>query len=442
MTNLVYRLAALLRRFTNWRGFKWLMFGLLALALVARLSFLCIGFSPETNDPQSFYHNAVSLAETGELDDSGWWDRGYLAKFPYLINYIWLLALFMRIFGSGTLAIISLNTLFCVAGAGLLYLLFSRVAGRRVGLFAAVLWFINPVEIVFAALPLPTVVVNFFIIAAITTAYFLLRSRTHLKPLLQYSLLLGLVLGLANLFRPFMTVFLIALALVFALILIRQFRPRRLPAFVGSLALIWAVMTGVQTVALLPAERVIGYDNLDYFSGWSLLLGSNYQHHGTWNEDDNAFQAAVRAETGDDWTEFDRRLRASALDRYREFSVADFFRHWWNKARVILAGPGSSLQFELWNYRGIGRGAYFVLAHIYLALLFLLLLLGLARLVVLRRLPFTVLFTLLAAAGIFAAHVLLTEVMDRYSIPLIPLFLIVGLWGVFLTAKSVARPRP
>ncbi|MCL2095038.1 glycosyltransferase family 39 protein [Candidatus Saccharibacteria bacterium] len=431
-----------LQKLLSWRHFKWLIIALFIAGTILRISFLFVGFTAQTNDPQSYFYNAESLINTGELGNSNWWGRNYVAMFPYIFNYIWLLSVFMRIFGTGTLSILALNTFFSLIATGLIYLLFSRTISRRAGLLAAALWFINPVEIVFSALPLPIIPVNTFIIAAVFVTYLLLRKRNQPKKFLSSGALLGLTLGLANIFRPLMAVFLIALALVYVFMLIRRFRLLHLATFAASLAIAWTVMSGIQSLALLPAKRATDYQNLNYFSGWSLLLGSNKEHHGTWNKHDEAIQEEVMTETNGDWPEFDRRLRAIAIERYRSFSASDFPLHWLNKSLVILAGPYYSIQFELRNYRNFGHIGYGIFTHVYLATLLLLLIFGLTRFILTRHLQLTVLTALLTAAGILAAHILLTEVMDRYSIPLIPLLFIAGFWGAFFTLPTQAHTTP
>ncbi len=378
-----------LNRFLNWRGCKWLLLGLILAALVARFSFVLIGFSPTTNDPQSYYYNAESLAKTGQLDESGWWGRDYVAKFPYIYNYMSLLAFSMRFFGTGTLAIVALNTVFCLIGAGLLYFLFSHISkNRRLGLLAATLWLINPVEIVFSALPLPVVIVNAGLIAATVTGYFVLRFRDRLKWFLLGSLALGLILGLTNIFRPIMSVFLIALTLVYAVILIRRFRPHDLLKFAASLAVVYGLLIGAQNLALPAVEKITGYDNLGYRSGWSLLLGSNYESKGAWNDADNALAATIQDEVGADWAEYDRRLTENAIARYHNYTATDFLRHWFDKASILFRGPITSVEYELWNYRGVGRITYIVLTCLYLAALIVLLIIAIRQFIRRRLLPF------------------------------------------------------
>ncbi len=449
---------AALRKFFQSRGFLWLVAGLILVALLARLAFLLVDYPELTTDPASYFYNAKSLAATGTLDESGWWGRDYVARFPYIYNYMWLLSVSMRLVGSGPGAIIALNTLLSAAGAILMYLLFAKgLKNRRVGLLAAALWFASPVEIFYTALPLPVVAVNTCLVAALFTAFVVLDGfrRSNGRRFWVYALVLGAALGIANIFRPMMGVLLIALALVIGYILLREFRgrgfrPRLLARAAGGLLAVFVVMTGVQQLALLPPKNITGYDNLVYGSGWSLFLGSNRESGGRWNDADNLVQGQVADRTAGYWPEYNRELTDLALDRYGEFGLSDFFPHWWNKAAAVTAGLAGSVNFEFRNFPAGIRGFYAVAVQIYFPLL-LTVFMGVGLYLFLRRRPRSldgalaaqrtfVVLTALTLLGIFGSYVLLTEVMDRYATPLLPLMFVIGLWGCCIrlaTPKSV-----
>lgn len=423
--------------------FVFAIVGLIFVALLLRAIFLFTGYPELTHDPASYFNNAESLANAGVLDESGWWGRDYVARFPYIYNYMWLLSIFMRVFGSGIGAVLILNTLFTAIGAVLLYFLFTKALGsRRVGLLAAALWFANPIEIAFGALPLPLVAVNTCLIAALFVAYWLLKSWGQ-KRFWLYALLLGATLGIANIFRPIMTVLLIALAIVLACLLIRRFSWQRLLGCLGALAVIFTVVTSMQQIALGPPEKATGYSQLEYGTGWSLLLGSNKESGGTWNSADDQLQSQIMDEVGHDLRAHDKRLRDLAIERYKDFAPLDFVTHWWNKARVLLVdGPRDSIEFELRNFPASLKRFYSVLFMIYYPIFLVALLgFGIDRFIRARTLPPFVLLVILTGLGILASHILLTEAMARYATPLIPLMFIAGMWGLFFRVKAKTEPK-
>lgn len=437
------KIAATLQKFLKWRGFIWLMGGIIILALLLRASFLFTEYPALDNDPASYFYNAKSLAETSTLDESSWWGRDYVSLYPYTYNYMWLLSKAMQLVGANVGAVLLLNTLFSILAAVLLYFLFSKgLKNHRLGLLAAVIWFASPIEIAYGVLPFPLLAVNTCLIAALFITYLLLQHLNH-RRFWVYTLLLGLSLGIANIFRPMMVVLIIALALVFAYQLVRRFRWNLFLQATFALAIIFAVMTGIQRLALIPPERITGRQDLDYYSGWSLFLGSNKITAGRWNDADNAVRGQLFDELGhDDLSAYDQRLRGLAIERYLSFAPVEFLPHFLHKSSVLLDGPSTSINYELRDFSVFIQNFYSISAQLFypfftLALFFF----GVYRFIRTRLLPPFILATILTLLGLFASNILLTEVMDRYLMPLLPPLLIIGLWGAFLPLVAKKRQQ-
>ncbi|MBU1119659.1 hypothetical protein KKA50_00430, partial [Patescibacteria group bacterium] len=179
------------------------------------------------SDPAQFLKNATSIAA-----GNGIANKFYLGFFPYLVAYTDILGLMIKIFNNSWLATIVLNSIFDISASLIVFTFIKQITKPKsiapfVGL---VLWMLSPFNILFSTLSLPVIAVNFFIIAGVYLIYLMSKCIVEgdIKKSVLYSIALGLVLGIANCFRPIFPVFLIALLLylVFILLSIKELSKR------------------------------------------------------------------------------------------------------------------------------------------------------------------------------------------------------------------------
>ena len=322
-----------------------LLIGVAVVSVGLRFGFLAHEYQP-TSDPEHFYTAAKDLAETGFLDKSY---VPYVANYPYLYSYDFLLGKAMSIFGQGTLAVIVLNTLLDLLAAGLLYLLIRAITrNKNAALIGVLLWLLSPFNIIFSAISLPIIAVNTLIIAALLLVYLLLKNLNNLKLLVPLSIATGAVFSLTNAFRPFMVVFLIALVIYWLLYFLKNPKFKTmlnldvaligvlLPFFMLNYA--YAQMVSVQTD--LPPTLNSG--------GWSIYVGSNYEYAGRWNQEDSTYGTQVFIEEPTS-AEAHSRLQKEGMQRYAALSTGELVDFGLKKT-VSLGGDLYNMTYNMDTY--------------------------------------------------------------------------------------------
>lgn len=177
--------------------------------IVAIILYACLFFtghnSPEV-DYATFYGNGVSLANGEELGNQ------YLALFPFLWGYIVLLGIVFKVVGSNYLVVVGINIVLTFVSSFFLYKLLKKVANENAAQIVASLWLLNPINLMWCALAFGGTAFNTFFIIGIYVLSLMLIEKCGKKKIIL-AILLGLLIGLTNQFRPIMLVFIIAFIL-------------------------------------------------------------------------------------------------------------------------------------------------------------------------------------------------------------------------------------
>jgi hypothetical protein len=236
----------------------------------------------------------------------------------------------MKLFGIQWIAVIMLNTLFDFAAAATVYFTLKLfVQSAHAPTFAFTIWFLSPFSIIFSVLSLPIVVVNFFIILTIYLVQLLSKEvslkssvRTTSIPIIIFSVLLGLTLGIGNCFRPIFTVAIIALVFCFLLMI---FRKNKLVKHIGfrlglSVIVVLAVFILITNAnnALISAQTSLKTPSNP--SGWSVYVGSNPDSNGKWNSIDRTYRDELIA-TNQDMQAVHDQLFKEGLERYEKSGI-------------------------------------------------------------------------------------------------------------------------
>lgn len=295
--------------------------GIAALGTFIRFSFYYKFSYTPVSDPISFYETAQRISSgVGIVGDT------YIAFFPHLAGYDTILGYAMKVISEPWLATIALNTLLDLAGAVILYVLIRRLVkpGSILPTVAAAVWFLSPFNILFSALSLPIVVVNFFILAILLITYFLTNTvlKNKLPAILGLSLLLGLTAGVANCFRPIFPVVLVALFLFFVYILVTNKKSRKLSLFIcSSFLLIVLTFFGVQKANTAYVTAQIGMDATSY-AGWNFYVGSNSETAGTWSSLDESRRDLTICKDTPGIKECHANLQKAGIERYKSQGIS------------------------------------------------------------------------------------------------------------------------
>ncbi len=406
----------------------------IVIGILFRLIFLLIGkhYSPDSDLSDTGFHWFFAQKLANGVAP-GVYDGGYGAFFPHLMTYSATLAIFMKIFGTGYQAILLSNLLFDLITTATLYYLLKSWRNQKAARLGAIIWLLNPLEIIFCAVGVSIVVTNTMLALALLLVFLvikLLRSQSWLK-LAALSLALGVVLGIGNAYRPIFTVLLIALTLLYVLQIICQPKNTFLSVSL-SLLLVLAGLFGTGKLIDLGYQAVNQYHVPGGTGvGWNFFVGANYDSWGRWNrQDSTVFGSMLYQESGDeaqvnsDLVGMQKDLFQRGLQRYQSMSLTQLISHFVHKSSVFFADNADTTtwvfyegfrvdpQHSLYRFMdGCGTIALFIG--------FLISLLYFFKLFNQKTQPWQpyLVFLMLSFCGLVAAS-LLVEVMHRYVLPL------------------------
>lgn len=247
---------------------------LLLLAILLRFSLLLFDYNEVYSDEATFYYNAVSLASDLEINSK------YIAVFPYLFGYINILSIFMKVFGTTIYHAITFNIIIDLIGAVFAYLFGKKIYNdKKKGILFLLIWMFNPFNIIWCMKILPINIVNTMIIISAYVFECLLSSFNN-KRYLIISIILGIIIGISNSFRPIMIIFLIAIFLYYLYLII--FSKYNLKKILLSFIVITLCYSVYNNLNYKLVEDATGYTPSKSGSGWSIYVGSNISSNGEW----------------------------------------------------------------------------------------------------------------------------------------------------------------
>ena len=422
----------------------------LILGVVLRFGFLLmqdrVDIKHTLSDTGIHWYGAQQLVDTGEFDKEV---GDYESVFPYLFTYTGSLALSMKLFGNSYLAVVALNVIFDVVGTVGLYMLFRKWKGSRgIGLFAAAVWALNPLEIAFCGLPLAIVAVNDLFILTVLSMYGICSNINNIKRLCFYAVMFGLALAVGNAYRPFFVIFMIAMVIYLGL---RALRNKMLwkSSIVCVLIVSVIMLAGGVLIRNVHSGFNPYYDGGKSQAGWSIYVGANYDTHGKWSSDDRDvfFGPVLIDEAGGDVSVGQSIIMEKAIQRYGAIVLRGrLISHLFNKVGVIFGDVRNAIYdmpyvFDLSKTNGFYNllqdiNTVFYLVIFVLFFFFVLLKVWHKNKEKGRDDSFSLLLVI-SFVGFFLA-MLLMESMNRYSLPFITLMLVVA---VGFVVDTIRRPR-
>ncbi|MEG0995139.1 MAG: hypothetical protein RSE91_04155, partial [Bacilli bacterium] len=239
------------------------------------------------------------------------------------------------------------------------------------------------------------------------------------------SIVLGIILGISNSFRPIMIIFLIAIFLYYLFLI---FKDKKFFKYISSFTLIVLFYFISMLIINNSISKILGYE-VSNNSGWSVFVGSNRKYDGMWNiEDSSIFGTELYKE---DSTPFKAHsyVKEIGIKRYKENGINNI-KLFVNKASNIISYHSSYSYSEFIDFfsNNFPKSVKQTL-KIYVYVMFLLGLVlnayGSFKLIINndgRYLPYV-----LFGMGLFMAT-LLMEGHIRYFTPLyVPLILVISL---------------
>lgn len=420
----------------------------LVVGVVLRFSFLLIqdrmNIKDILSDTGVHWYGAQQLVDAGEFNKE---IGDYESLFPYLFTYTGSLAASMKILGKSYLAVVALNVVFDIIGAIGIYLLFKKwKKSKDVGLFAAVIWALNPLEIVFCGLPLAIVAVNVLFILAALSMYGICCNLENIKKLCLYAAMLGFVLAIGNAYRPFFVIFAIAMVIYLILCTLKNKMLWR-PAIMSTLIVLMVMVVGGALIRVIHSHLNSYYDGRKSQAGWSIYVGANYDTRGKWSSDDRDvfFGPVLNGEADGDVSVGQSIIMEKAIWRYEEIiSHRRLISHFLNKTGVIFGDVRNAIYDAPYVFDVSGTNRLYRLLQD-IIVVFYLTIFGLFFCFVLTKTrcegenngddnDFSLLLVI-SFIGFFLA-MLLMESMNRYSLPFITLMLVLAVGFMVDVAKT------
>ena len=432
------RIKALAVRMARWR-YSVPLVVLLTMALGLAIRWYCfVRFSYDTSldaDPDAIYLAAQAIAcGTGISGDVR------TASCAYLASYMNLLSFFIGAIKDSWLAIIVLNTLFDFCGAILAMLLVRKMTapGSRVSVLVFALWFLSPFNLIFSLISLPISAVNTCIVAVVFVCLLfteqLLKKRTAKALLL--ALITGMVMGIANCFRPIFPVAIIAFVIFMIFVVIRSGQAKKLvPVALAAVVIILVPFNLLQLAQTRLVTAQTGIEVPSNPGAFSFYVGANRESNGRFNSEDWRYRQEVINSSPSLDAAYDR-LQEEALDRYGSYGALETLDLFANKLYEF-----SNRQDDMYNanatligYKGSRTAQAFTLyLQVFCAILYIasaLMMLRCAKRMAInsggaKRNDQIVLFLTILLLGFFLSHAFV-EAAHRYAQIMYPLFMVLS----------------
>lgn len=253
-------------------------------AFFVRAVFCIIWNIAPDNDFLATYERAGILAVTPV---SGWnsaLGETYTEVFPYITPYIIYEAAVIKIFGSKSIIVLQLINILSSSGSCvLLYKIGTYVwggVGKKTGRLAAWLYIWNPTVLFFMSVLTCQHIALFFLLLGI---YIVIRQPW--KKWIVNWLVAGIIMAVSNLFRPEILIVNIALFCIAIIYVLREKDVKKTVKFYGTYILSYMVFLGLVNIMLM-GNHIVDKSILNSNVAYKLLIGLNYEHHGTWNMED------------------------------------------------------------------------------------------------------------------------------------------------------------
>ena len=387
---------------------KKIIISLIVIGIVLRLLLLLFNYGEVFSDEATFYSNAINLSTHIPLNNR------YIAMFPYLYSYIFLLGNVMKLFTTKFTTVVILNIIMDIAASYFAYLFGKKIKNKEFGIILMLIWLLNPFQILWCMKALPITVVNLCFIISLYIFACLIKQNKTINVILL-SILLGINLGISNSFRPIFIIFVIAIFLyyLYLIIFLKSNYKNKLISFI----LIILCFIGINNSYTKLVSNKTKY-NIGGSSGWTLYLGSNLESNGAWFPSDeyNELMASDNFNPPDIHNYF----KEKAIENYKSYNILNITKLYAKKYSTLT----SNLSYYTYE-NTIGTYTTKKIIRIILYIFWFILILSNICIILRKDKNIDdILFIMVLEIGLILSH-FLVEVSPRYFIPtLVPIMFI------------------
>lgn len=410
------------------------------------------------SDYQTYYQVAELLSK-GTLSSSGY--SGYIAEFPHVIGFPFLLSLLFRITGPSLIAGLCLNLVFSLFSVYLTYRIARTLCGRLAGIIALLFAAFWPSQILYGALLASEPVFTCLLLLSIRLFIYFYRYPVMLENREGSMFLcfaLGVLIAIANAIRPLSEILLIAILLGIVFFFKRFNKNEKMlngklsrtlcQGWAMALVIFFSFFICNQLISI-SISNTIAYKlpggGVSY--GYNLMVGVNQDANGAWNQQDADFFAQQFAKTNSAEAAHKASLDV-ALNRIGSdpvgvlnLSVKKFGFLWKNDdygstwTTLFLDQQGNLNQ----ERKGIIDGFNNLNDYFYLLAVFFTAVFGFT--LFRRKKTGPVQALVLLFIGTVALHMIL-ECQNRYHYFILPVFMIFASMAISDIYRRHARPKP
>ncbi len=388
----------------------------LVIALILYGMLLFLPYNDPYVDYATFYSNAIHFATDGVYASK------YIALFPHLWGYIMFLGTLLKIFTINYSVVIISNIILNFISAYVIFKIIKNISDKKAAYLGTILWLYNPINLIWCMFAFGGTAFNTFLAISIYLVIKFFKANV-MKTKLLYSLLIGLSLGITNLFRPVSIIFIIA----FLIVLIYEYfikKPNSRMLNMICTVIILVFYIGVGKISNIYLEHEIGYEAATSI-GFTLFSGSDINSNGSWSATGSKILNEEMEKEPFDANKIQNNLQNLAIENYLNngikninlllkkfiFLTSDIGGYSWNNATSMLDIEFQHNQGNILNF--ISMLGYYIL--ILINLLF-----GIHA--TKQKELSTILNILILFIGGFTLASIFLEVAPRYFLPaLIPL---------------------
>ena len=396
---------------------KIIFISIIVIGILLRIIFAFLNYNqlPEEGDYYTFFFNASNFCEKGFI-----YNKSYVELFPFLIPYMVILGSFFKLTKISYNCLVILNIILDLLIPLFLYFTFEN---KNVKKAIVSFWLLSPINLVWCTVCCPVVLVNFGIALSLLVFSKILK-HINSKLFILYSILTGVIMGIANMFRPLMLIMLIAIALYYIFINLNQ---KKLNTYyIISLLLIFISFISISFLGRFTLNKIID-GKVSTSSGWTLYIGSNIESSGGWYSEPKFEEFSEKYSTAE---EIQQEFKKLAIERYKNNGIKNI--NLFISKFFVITGNIAEYSFE--TFKGtvsISNNLFLNLIklafHIYITILILLNALNVYLDIKYKNSDIQDLFYMLLYIGLVMAH-LFVEVSPRYYMPaIVPLTIISGL---------------
>lgn len=404
------------------------------------LIYFLYSYSP-ISDPGSFYNQAQLVASgVGLVGDR------YVAFFPYLGAYINALGVVIKMIPNPWLATIILNTVFDLLASLIAMQLIKIVSSKtsKKYLVAFALWFLSPFNLIFSLLSLPIIIVNFFIVLSVFLVFMLFQKivSEETTSSLILSIIIGLVMGYGNCFRPIFPIALVAVFLYLTYLLLTSKLTNRIAiSVISCFLIITSLFFAIQSLNVAFVSRQTGFNVSPNSGGWSIYVGSNTIATGSWNPEDDKYLYSI-LENNSDFEQVHERLTSEGIERYKNLGLLGSVSLMFRKLSLFAGSQGSVYDAEasIIGYQDSMIElifSFYIIFYIYFIFASSIRCLWLSSKSVINgnKINSIVIFVTILMIGLFLSDAFV-EAQLRYAQVMYPLFIILATLGLTLCQNT------